>query len=51
LRFFGCSGSKLGGDLSWDERHDGLRSKGGGDFVEGASPPDDRHDGGRRNFG
>ena len=51
LRFFGSNGCKVGGDLSWDLRHDGTRSKGGGDFVDGASPPEERHDGGRRNFG
>ena len=51
LRFFCGSGSRGGGDLSWDLRHDGTRSKGGGDFVEGASPPEERHDGGRRSFG
>ena len=49
LRFF--TGSKGGGDLSWDLRHDGTRSKGGGDFVLGASPLDERHDGGRRSLG
>ena len=49
LRFF--TGSRGGGDLSWDLRHDGTRSKGGGDFVDGASPLDERHDGGRRSFG
>ena len=41
-------GSKGGGDLSWDLRHDGTRSKGGGDFVDGASPLEERHDGGRQ---
>ena len=51
LRFFGSNGCKVGGDLSWDLRHDGTRSKGGGDFVLGASPFEDRHDGGRRNLG
>jgi len=51
LRFFCGSGSRGGGDLSWDLRHDGTRSKGGGDFVEGASPPEERQDGGRRSFG
>ena len=49
LRFF--TGSRGGGDLSWDLRHDGTRSKGGGDVVDGASPPEERHDGGRRSFG